>query len=254
MTPERDAIESAAAILGCTRRLVVATGAGMSRESGIPTFRDAPSALWENYDPEDLATPDGFRRNPGLVWRWYAERRRMIARARPHAGHIAVAKLQTMFDSFLLVTQNIDNLHTAAGSIDVVEVHGNIFRYKCFDRGHPVADPGPSVDEPPRCTCGSYVRPDIVWFGELLDAEHIERVYAALDACDTILVVGTSGMVYPAAAFAGVARDAGARVIEVNPERTPLTALADVFVKSGARDALPRIVEAVRAPRRSSTD
>jgi NAD-dependent deacetylase len=254
MMPSREAVERAAAILGDTRRLVVATGAGMSKESGIPTFRDAPNALWEQYDPEDLATRAGFRRDPGRVWRWYAERRRMIARARPHAGHVAVAEMQTMFDSFLLVTQNIDNLHTVAGSTDVVELHGNIFRYKCFDRDHPAADPGPSVEDPPRCACGSYLRPDVVWFGEMLHAAHIDRVYAALAACDTVLVVGTSGMVYPAAGFPGVARDAGARVVEVNPEETPLTALADVFVPSGARDALPRIVAALRAGPRAPAD
>ncbi len=247
-------VDDAVAILRDVRHLVVATGAGMSKESGIPTFRDAPSALWEAYDPEELATRDGFRRNPEMVWRWYAARRAMIARARPHAGHIAIARMQAMFSPFLLVTQNIDNLHVAAGSTGVVELHGNIFRYKCFDRDHPAAEPPVTTDEPPRCACGSYLRPDVVWFGELLNPDHIDRVYVALGTCEAILVVGTSGMVYPAAAFPEVARAGGARVIEVNPERTPLTPLADVFVPGGARDVLPRIVAGLQASRGGHTD
>jgi NAD-dependent deacetylase len=236
------AIERAGACLAAARRLVVTTGAGMSKESGIPTFRDAPNALWADFDPEVVATREGFRRDPALVWRWYADRRAMIARARPHAGHEALARLEDLFDDFLLLTQNIDGLHLAAGSRRVVELHGNIFRYRCFDRDHPVAEWPETGEVPPRCACGSLLRPDVVWFGELLSAADLDRAYAALAACDTLLVVGTSGLVYPAAGFAELARGVGARVIEVNPDPTPLSALADVVVRAGARDALPPIV------------
>lgn len=243
-------IGRASRILRDARRIVVTTGAGMSQESGVPTFRDAPNALWANYDPEELATRDGFARNPGLVWRWYAERRAMIARTRPHAGHAAIARMPPLFDEFLLLTQNIDNLHSAAGSRDVVELHGNIFRFKCFARGHPAAgvgdDPG---DDPPRCACGSFLRPDVVWFGELLDPAHLERAFAALAACDAVLVVGTSGLVYPAAGFPALAREAGARVIEVNPEPSAASGVADVFVRSGAKEALPALVAALERER-----
>jgi len=238
-------VERAARLIASARHVVVATGAGMSKESGIPTFRDAPNALWANYDPEKLATPEGFLRDPPLVWRWYAERRELIARCAPHAGHAALARLESMIDDFTLLTQNIDNLHRVAGSSDPVELHGNIFRFKCFDRGHRI-DALPAGDEiPPRCACGSMIRPDVVWYGELLPAGALERAYEALAVCEVMVVVGTSGLVYPAAGFPSVARQAGARVIEVNPEPTPVTADADVFVRSGARDALPAIVERV---------
>ncbi len=240
-------IERAAECLRGATRVVATTGAGVSKESGIPTFRDAPNALWANYSPEDLATRSGFRRDPALVWRWYADRRAMISLARPHEGHIALARMETRFDDFLLLTQNIDNLHTLAGSTRLIELHGNIFRYKCFDRDHPATPPEETQDVPPRCVCGSYLRPDIVWFGEALDAGHLDRAYAALGACDVLLVVGTSGLVYPAAGFPEIAREAGARVVEINPEPTPITPLADVFVRSGAREALPALLRLVES-------
>lgn len=235
--------------LAGARRVVVSTGAGMSRESSIPTFREAPGALWARYNPEELATPEGFTRNPPLVWQWYAERRRMIGQAQPHDGHVALARLETLYEHFLLLTQNIDNLHRAAGSRRLVELHGNIFRFKCFDNGHPaevVDDDGPA---PPRCHCGALIRPDVVWFGEMLDSNDLDRAFAALEACDTLLVVGTSGTVYPAAGFPEVARKAGAAVIEVNPERTPISGIADVSLRATAATALPTLVEAVALAR-----
>jgi len=210
----------------------------MSKESGIPTFRDAPNALWAQYDPMQLATRDGFRRDPGLVWRWYAARREMIAVAEPHAGHVALARMEEHFDDFLLLTQNIDNLHARAGSTRLIELHGNIFRYICFDRGHRAPAPDPVGEMPARCECGSLLRPAVVWFGEALDTTALERAEAALTACDLMLVVGTSGLVQPAAAFAGLAQGYGARVIEINPEPTPITELADVFIPASARDTL----------------
>ncbi|MCI0452613.1 MAG: NAD-dependent deacylase [Candidatus Latescibacteria bacterium] len=236
------ALRTAVEFARAARRVVVTTGAGMSKESGIPTFRDAPNALWANYNVEDLATRGGFRRDPALVWRWYAERRTMIAAARPHEGHIALARWEERCDSFVVLTQNIDGLHAAAGSKNVVELHGNIFRYTCFDRGHDVEGPFPQDATPPRCACGSLVRPAVVWFGESLDPAHLETADAALSSCDVLVVVGTSGLVYPAAGFALTARERGARVIEVNPEQTPLTEIADVFVPGGARTILPELV------------
>lgn len=242
-------LEKCVEFLSPARHVVVASGAGMSKESGIPTFRDAPSALWANYNPEDLATPEGFRRDPKLVWRWYVDRRKMIAKAVPHAGHYAVAEMEPMFEDFLLVTQNIDNLHRRAGSKAIVEFHGNIFRFKCFDNDHPVESLPDTEDIPPKCECGSLIRPDVVWFGEAPSSESFDRSYAALTVCEVILVVGTSGIVYPAAGFPALAKQAGAAVIEVNPEETPITALADVFLKATAGEALPAIVEHLKNAR-----
>jgi len=242
-------LDEAAALLASVDALVVTTGAGMSAESGIPTFREAPGAVWAEYDPADLATPEGFLRDPALVWRWYAQRRAIIATVQPHAGHRAIAALEAMYAPFLLLTQNIDNLHRAAGSTRIIELHGNIFRYKCFDRGHAVAQLPDTDEVPPRCHCGSLLRPDVVWFGELLDSDHMELAYGSLVSCGAILVVGTSGIVYPAAGFPGVAKQAGARVVEVNPEETPITDIADVSLRARAGDALEVLVSAIRERR-----
>jgi NAD-dependent deacetylase len=236
-------------ILTDASSIVVSTGAGISAESGIPTFRDAPNALWANYDPHQLATREGFRRDPALVWRWYADRREVIAHAEPNPGHLAIAALETMFDSFTLVTQNIDNLHRKAGSANPIEVHGNIFRYKCFDKNHPIDTLPDGKQVPPRCHCGSAIRPDVVWFGEL-PAPEIERAYEALKRCDAILVVGTSGTVYPAAGFAEVAKQVGAKVIVVNPEPTPQIR-SDVFLQGPAGEILPAVLRAMKKGRRS---
>lgn len=240
-------IAQATELLLHARHLVVTTGAGMSKESGIPTFRDAQTGLWEKYNPEDLATRAGFRRDPALVWNWYAERRAIIARAEPHEGHLALVQLEAFFDSLLLLTQNVDGLHIAAGSTHVVELHGNILRTKCFDANHPAPEAHTESDVPPRCECGSFLRPDVVWFGEMLDPSHLERAAEAVSACDAMLVVGTSGLVYPAAGFPEEAKRWGANVIEVNPEPTPVTAIADASLRSSARSALPEIVRRVAA-------
>jgi NAD-dependent deacetylase len=244
MSDVNSAIDRAARFLANARSVVVSTGAGMSKESGIPTFRDAPNALWAQFDAEKLASPEGFLRDPPLVWRWYEERRRMISTARPNPGHTAIARLEDHFEKFVVITQNIDDLHRKAGSRNIVEMHGNIFRYKCFDLSHPI-DELPKDDlVPPRCRCGSLIRPDVVWFGEILPQRAVERAYTALETCDVMLVVGTSGIVYPVAGFPEVARRHGARIIEVNPEETPITPLSDVFVEGRAGETLPRLVEA----------
>jgi NAD-dependent deacetylase len=243
------AIARAVELLLPARHLVVTTGAGMSKESGIPTFRDAQTGLWAQYHPEELATRRGFQRNPVLVWNWYAQRRAAIEHARPHEGHLALAAMEACFDSLVVLTQNIDGLHAAAGSKDIVELHGSIHRVKCFDADHPACEPYSESGIPPRCACGSYLRPDVVWFGEMLDPAHLERAFAAIAACDAMLVVGTSGLVYPAAGFPEEARRAGATVIEVNPEPTPITAAANVSVRSGARDALVELARKLAAAR-----
>jgi NAD-dependent deacetylase len=235
------ALDDAGRVLSNSPHVCLLTGAGMSKESGIATFRDAQTGLWAHYDPQELATRRGFANNPKLVWTWYAERRALIQRAEPHDGHRALAAMEAYFDSFVIFTQNIDGLHTAAGSTDVVELHGNIHRAKCFDANHPAREPYASDEIPPRCHCGSLLRPDVVWFGEMLDPAHLDRAAAAIDACDVVLVVGTSGLVYPAAGFPEQARRAGKIVIEINPEPTPVTAVADVWVRSGARDALAEL-------------
>ena len=246
-------IEKAAVYLNEARSVVVSTGAGMSKESGIPTFRDAPNALWDKYDPETLASPEGWRRDPPLVWRWYAERRRMIAETKPNPGHFAIAEIENQFEDFVVITQNIDDHHRKAGSRQVIEIHGNIFRYKCFDAEH-VIDTLPEGDEvPPRCSCGSLIRPAVVWFGEMLPEEAIRRSYDAIESCDTMLVVGTSGIVYPVAGLPSLARRFGARVIEINPEETPITLESHLFLKGPAGEVLPRLVEKFIALRSSAT-
>ena len=248
-----DSLDEGLDILASARALAVSTGAGMSRESGIPTFRDAPNALWQNFDPARLATREGFADDPPLVWRWYGERRRMIAEARPNPGHRAIAELETMFEDVTVITQNIDNLHSAAGSSNVIEIHGNIFRYKCFDNDHPADTVPDSPDSPPTCPCGSLIRPDVVWFGEMLPEQAVEQAYRALATCDAILVVGTSGTVYPAAGFPAVARQAGARIIEINPEETEATAEADVFLRGRAGEILPQLVLSLKTQNRGTS-
>ena len=241
-----EALGLAAQLLLAARDVVVTTGAGMSKESGIATFRDAQTGLWARFNPEELASRRGFENDPALVWSWYAERRALIERAEPHEGYRALAAMEARFDSFVILTQNIDGLHAAAGSSDVIELHGNIRRAKCFDSNHPASGAWTtSVDTPPRCECGSYLRPDVVWFGEMLDPAHLDRAAEAIDGCDVMLVVGTSGLVYPAAGFPEAAKRAGKMVIEINPEPTPLSTMADVSVRSGARDALSALARRV---------
>lgn len=240
-----EALALAAELLLAARDVVVTTGAGMSKESGIATFRDAQTGLWARYDPEELATRRGFARDPALVWTWYTERRALIERAQPHEGYRALAAMEAHFDSLVVMTQNIDGLHAAAGSRDIVELHGNIRRAKCFDADHPAALPWPDGNPPPCGVCGSLLRPDVVWFGEMLDPAHVERAAAAINACDVMLVVGTSGLVYPAAGFPEAAKHAGKMVIEINPEPTPVSGMADVSVRSGARDAMVELLRRI---------
>lgn len=206
------------------RRVTVLTGAGVSQESGVPTFRDAQTGLWAQYRPEDLATPEAFRRHPRLIWEWYAWRRQLVEAAQPNPAHRALARLEQGVESFQLITQNVDGLHQRAGSRNVIELHGNLTRTVCSEEGTHVSRWEVTDAVPPRCpTCGGLLRPDVVWFGESLPVAAMEQALRASLECDVFLSVGTSTVVYPAASLPFEARRRGALVVEVNPVPTPLT-------------------------------
>jgi NAD-dependent deacetylase len=237
-------IEEARGLVAGARRISVLSGAGMSAESGVPTFRDAQTGLWAQFDPMQLASEDGFRADPPTVWRWYAWRRDAVARAEPNAGHVALATAAGRFERLCIVTQNVDGLHRRAGSRDVIEIHGSIAQTICLARcGYSQDEPARlPTGEPPRCPkCGDWLRPGVVWFGEVLDAGRLAAAEVAAQDCDVMLVVGTSGLVYPAAGLPLTARRAGAAVIVVNPADSELDALAQVVVRSTAATALPRL-------------
>ena len=237
-------------------RVLVLTGAGTSAESGVPTFRDAQTGLWARFSPQDLATPEAFARDPELVWRWYAWRRELVAAAQPNAAHRALAELeQALGERFTLVTQNVDGLHQRAGSERVHELHGNIARTICSVTRKPIEDawlaqhtdrlPPPS----PHHHAG-LARPDVVWFHESLPEAAFQHASEAAQLCDLCLVVGTSGLVHPAAALPLAASAAGAWVIEINPERTPLSSHADEHIPRSAASSLPDLAsEIVHAAR-----
>ena len=227
-----------------SRRVVALTGSGISAESGVPTFRDAQTGLWACYDPQELATPEAFARDPELVWKWYAWRRGLVEGARPNAGHTALADLEHRAPVFSLVTQNVDGLHQEAGSLNVVELHGNIRRSRCSVENVTV-EPDETDDVPPLCpNCGAPLRPDVVLFGEALPAEALGAASEAARSCDVFLSVGTSGLVYPAASLPYEALDGGAAVVEVNPDHTPLSAHAGFAVRGRAGEVLPDLVRA----------
>ena len=228
------------------QRVVVLTGAGVSAESGVPTFRDALTGLWAKFDPRELATPSAFERNPKRVWDWYAARRAQAATVAPNPGHVALAALERRIPEFLLVTQNVDGLHARAGSEKLIELHGNIARVKC-SREHRVVErwDEPADGLPPRCaSCGAFLRPDVVWFEELLPAAALHAAEEAAHRCELLIVAGTSGEVYPAAALPHHAKASGARVVEINPGETPLSVLADDCVRAPAGVALPALIAA----------
>jgi len=240
-------IEKVAKLVARAQMVVVLTGAGVSRESGIPTFREAQTGVWANYDPERLATPEGFLADPPLVWRWYDSRRAILADVKPNPGHYAIAEMEKIVAKVLVVTQNIDGLHAKAGSTDVIELHGNITEFHCFDAGHAADDVPFGLEAPPLCHCGSMLRPAVVWFGEALPTAAIHRSTREAQKADVVFVVGTSGLVYPAASIPYIAKDAGAALIEVNPEDTPHTDIADVFLRGPSGEILPRIIEACKS-------
>lgn len=242
-----DAIKELAAGLRRARRLLVLTGAGVSAESGIATFRDAQTGLWARFRPEDLATPEAFRRDPALVWRWYAWRREQVAQAQPNPAHYALAELARR-RSTTLVTQNVDDLHQRAGSLDVVCLHGSLMRTICSRTRREIGtdwlagqhgEPPSSPHHPE-----GLARPGVVWFGESLPAEALEQATAAARRCDAVLAVGTSALVYPAAGLPALAQQHGAWFAEINPQATPLSASADLVVAAAAGLALPAALAA----------
>jgi NAD-dependent deacetylase len=235
--------------LRAARHVVVLTGAGVSAESGLPTFRDPLTGLWARYRPEELATPEAFRRDPDLVWDWYRSRRDAARAARPNPAHLAIARLETLVPRLTLITQNVDGLHRRAGSTDPVELHGNLFRSRCAADGsvrEPLVDQALAAGRLPRCpACGALLRPGVVWFGEVLPETALERARTAALACDLFLSVGTSHQVYPAAALPALAASSGARVVVLDAAPDPARVHpAATYLTGRAGDLLPRLVEA----------
>jgi NAD-dependent deacetylase len=229
-----------------TEALVVITGAGISAESGIPTFRGS-DGLWKTYRAEELATPWAFEQDPRTVWEWYDWRRGIIVKAEPNAGHLAIKKMEDLFNRFFLITQNVDGLHGRTGIKNLVEIHGNLWRVRCQKEGiTAMLYDWPLTDLPPTCECGGLLRPDVVWFGESMPTLAMEQAYSALSLCDTLIVAGTSGVVYPVASFPQTVKDNGGFVIEVNLEPTPITDIADVSLFGTCGDILPNLVDGLR--------
>ena len=242
--------DKAAHAVARARRLVVFTGAGVSAESGIRTFRDKDTGLWSEYDPMDMATLEGYLKDPPLVWSWYEYRFGTIRTAEPNPGHHAIAELEGVFPEVVVVTQNIDGLHQRAGSSDVIELHGTMHSFSCLHKRHTgfTQDDIDRQDErPPRCPeCGELLRPEVVWFGEALPHDAYERALDLSARCDAMLVVGTSAVVYPAAALPQQALYGSAAVIDVNPEPSALSRIATVYLRGKGGQVLPRLVEKVR--------
>lgn len=229
-------------------RITVLTGSGVSAESGVPTFRDAQTGLWERFRPEELATPEAFERDPKLVWEWYEWRRELVAKAEPNPAHRALAELESIVENFQLVTQNVDGLHQRAGSKNVLEFHGNITRNKCARENTLINGWEDKSTVPPTCpSCGGPVRPDVVWFGEIIAPAVLERAIAAAEVCDVFFSIGTSALVHPAAGLAEVALRRGACCVEINPNPTPLTRSVDYSLQYPAGEALPELVAALGA-------
>lgn len=227
--------------LAQARSVVALTGAGISAESGVPTFR-GQDGLWRNYSATDLATPQAFARDPRLVWEWYQWRRGLIAKTTFNAGHAALARLEAGTTDFLLVTQNVDGLHRSAGSQALIEIHGNIWITRCTGCGERREDRRLDMELPPGCQCGGLLRPDVVWFGEQLELAALNRAQDACLSCDLMLVVGTSAVVQPAASFPMLAKQKGAKIIEVNLEGTPLSSWADYSFFDRASLVLPQLI------------
>jgi NAD-dependent deacetylase len=227
-------------------KIVVLTGAGISAESGLATFRDAQTGLWSKFKPEELATAEAFQRNPKLIWDWYAWRREQALEAEPNAGHFALAEMEKCAPEFLLVTQNVDGLHARAGSKRIVELHGNIHRFRCFEND--CTSDNFDVEQGRCRSCNGNLRPDVVWFGEMLPVDALETAVTTAETCDIFFSIGTSSVVYPAADLWRRAKDSGAIVIEINKDPTPLTPLADHSFLGKAGEILPALLQQIWIP------
>ena len=240
-------INKAAELIKSSKYVIAFTGAGISAESGIPTFRGS-DGLWRRFRAEELATPEAFARDPKKVWEWYKWRMEIIRKARPNPAHLALARMEAAGILKAVITQNVDGLHTLAGSRNVIELHGNIWRVKC---SNPACDfksrlNEPPEEVPPKCPkCGSLLRPDVVWFGEPLPPDAWERAVHEASKADLVIVVGTSGIVMPAALIPTIVKDRGGKVIEVNISESAITPISDVFIKRKASEVLPKIAEAL---------
>jgi NAD-dependent deacetylase len=234
------------------KHVLVFTGAGVSAESGIPTFRDAPTGLWERFDAEELATPEAFRNDPALVWGWYEWRRMKVLHARPNSAHLAIAAMETKVPRLTVVTQNVDDLHERAGSRDVLHLHGRLSSPFCISCQRPAVYPNEIPDEPeggrrvnpPRCPCGGPIRPGVVWFGEMLPEREWDAASDAANQCDVFLCIGTSSVVQPAASLTMMAIERGAITIQINPNPTALDDQVTLNLPGRAGVVLPELVEA----------
>ncbi len=244
MTDTPDIPQSLKETLRDARHVCVVTGAGISAESGVPTFRDAQEGLWAKYNPEDLATPEAFIRDPELVWRWYHWRRDLVASVEPNAGHLALARLAGLVPRLTLITQNVDGLHQRAGSVDVIEFHGNLFDTRCFNEGT-LIDIGDDVEIPACPSCGAPARPGVVWFGEAIPEDALNDSFAAASDCDLFFSIGTSAVIYPAAGLAEIASEAGAKTVEINPEPTAQAGRIDYVLSGKAGSVLPELVDSL---------
>lgn len=228
-----------------SKRLVFFTGAGISAESGIPTFR-GKDGIWNKLKPEELANFDAFMLNPDMVWEWYNHRRKIIHDAMPNPGHLAIAEMQNLFEEVTVVTQNIDNLHRRAGSKKVFELHGNIERNYCINCKTFYNEQPDFTNGVPKCKCGGLIRPDVVWFGEYLPEDQFTGSEKAADASDIFFVVGTSAVVYPAAGLIYTAKQAGAFIVEVNIAETEISAICNASYFGESGKVLPALVEVLK--------
>ena len=242
-----DSIRTLAAALRDAHTVTILTGAGVSAESGVPTFRDAQEGLWARYRPQDLASPEAFTRDPDTVWQWYRWRRDLVRGVEPNAGHHALAAMARTLPDLRLVTQNVDGLHQQAGHDGVIEFHGNLFRNRCHADGRRV-DIDDATDTAPRCPhCDSRVRPDVVWFGEAIPEQALAAAVAATQSCDVFMAVGTSAEVYPAAGLIDLARESGATVAGINPDPSALSPALDLRIHERAAVALPALLARIQA-------
>ena len=235
-------IQEVRARLAGARAVTVLTGAGISADSGVPTFRGT-DGLWRNHRAEELATPEAFARNPRLVWEWYNWRRELITTKSPNPAHHALVELEQRVERFWLITQNVDGLHPAAGSRKLSEIHGNIWKVRCTQCRQVQENRAVPIPMLPLCpACGGLLRPHIVWFGESLDPDDLDRSVAAVGSCEMLLIIGTSGVVYPAASFAALAKQADAFVAEINLDPTPNSQVVDITIGGRAAEVVPELI------------